>query len=131
MTDLFKIAAKEGYRYASVKGLLTTEDVMRLPLVSSNGPSLDNVALTVYKELEAARELSFVTVTAKEDTPTANKLEIIKIIIADRKRENAARIELKDKRIRKNKIAEALARLDDKDLDSASREDLQAEHDSL
>ena len=129
--NLFEVAARNGYRYPSVKGLLSTEDLYSLPLTSTTGFSLDDVAMQLDEIVEKSSTKSFVASPAKVDQDAVNKLAIVVHVIDTKKRENAARLDAKAKRQRKAKLAEALAKLDDKELDTASREELMAEYDSL
>lgn len=123
--NLFEIAARKAFRFESVRGDITTEQLFDLPLTSRNGFDLDNVARTVNNQLKAVTEESFVTTTrttGKTDLET--KLDIVKFVIADRIAENEAKLLKADKAAKRAKILDALAAQEDKALTEASREDL-------
>ena len=129
--NLFEEAVFNAYRYPSLKGHLTTEDLIHLPLESKNGFSLNDVAITLDNAIDKASTKNFVTSPATANQHDINKLEIVKTIIARKQRENAARLDANKRKERKARIAEALANLDDKELGEKSREELLKEYNSL
>ena len=78
---MFENATRKKYRYATVRGLVTTEDLWDLPLTSSTKMNLDTVAQGIYDELEKASEKSFVKKVSRGSKIWEDKLEIIKHII--------------------------------------------------
>ena len=80
--NLFEIASRKAYRFASLKGELTVEQLWQLPLTSRGGTDLDTLAKGIFKDLKATEEESFVSVnTNPRRGDLENKLEIIKHII--------------------------------------------------
>lgn len=81
--NLFQLASRQKFRFQSIKGELTTEQLWDLPLTARGGFNLDEVAKQVAAELKAAGEESFVQ---KKSNPAKAKLEakleIVKHIIA-------------------------------------------------
>lgn len=81
--NLFEKAARKKYRFPSIKGLLTVEDLWDLPLTSNTGVDLNTVAKTINNSLKAAQEENFVdTRPNKERALFENQLEVVKHIIA-------------------------------------------------
>lgn len=127
---IFEIATRKKFRFPSIKGDLTAEQVWDLPLIAS-GPTrdvkadLDGVARTINAELRSITEESFVSI--KPDPRKADlevKLDIVKHVIAakikeaDEVKAAAARLE------KRRKLVDALASKEDADLASMSREDI-------
>lgn len=125
MTDkLFEIATRQKFRFPSVKGDLTTEQLWDLPLKKDNGFDLDSVARAIFKELKAADEESFVEVS--KDTGQdilEQKLELVKYIIAvkqDEKKKAASRAAMAAERQR---LLEVMAKREDEERASMSKEE--------
>jgi hypothetical protein len=123
--NLFELATRNAYRFESTKGLLTVEDLWQLPL-SSRGASLDDVAKTVYAQIKAAEEVSFVAKQTTANTTLNNKLEIVKHIIGVKMAEaEAAKIKA-DKAAERAKLTEILARKQEQSLENSTEEELLA-----
>lgn len=82
--DLFITATQKKFRFQSIQGKLTVEDLWDLPLQSRrpNGACLDDVAIALSRQLKAATEESFVVKVAPEVTLLEQKLEIVKHVIS-------------------------------------------------
>ena len=78
--NIFEKAAKGKYRFNSMKGNLSVEDLYDLPLTSAQGVSLDGLAIDVNREIKATEEESFVSEN-KPNTILAAKFDILKHII--------------------------------------------------
>lgn len=129
MTNLFEIASRLAFRYATGKGDLTTEDLWKLPLTSPKGISLDSVAISTNRDLQECQTTSFVTSTkgSIDKQRIEQKLEIIKFIIAYRLNEKQ---QIKDSLAaseRKQSILAALNEKKDQALKSMSEEELRKE----
>jgi len=126
--ELFFIAARDKYRFSSVNGELTAEQLFDLPLTSRNGLDLDTVARTINASLKEAGEESFVNTTSRS-TPArrllTNKLELVKAVIeykeemATKKQNDRARAEQRDE------LRQILQEREKADLRSLSREELE------
>jgi DNA gyrase/topoisomerase IV subunit A len=128
--DLFEIATRRKFRFASTRGQLSTEQLWDLPLTSTNseGVTLDAVARTVNQSLKAVTEESFVQPqknTAAEEL--SQKLEVVKHVIAVKLAEREAATKLQEKAQRKQRILEVLAEKDNEALKGLSREELTKE----
>lgn len=125
--NLFQLASRQKFRFQSIKGELTTEQLWDLPLTARGGFDLDSVAKQVNAELKAAGEESFVQ---KNSNPAKSKLEakleIIKYIIST-KLEDAERAVMADLRSEeRKKLLAALNRKQDAALEELTPEQIQA-----
>ena len=129
----YKRALKNGYRYESVRGLLTTEDLFDLPLTGNNGFNLDQVAIAIDEKMEKLGSKSFVNSNAKSAQRKVEeaKLEIVKDIIADKIEEQEKVKRAAEKAAKKQKILELLAKKQDESLEAKSEEELLAELEAL
>lgn len=87
MSNLFKQAASEKFRFPSIKGDLTAEQLWDLPLESKNGFDLDAVARTIHQQIKLLDETSFVATAkgpGKEAATLTQKLDLVKEVIADK-----------------------------------------------
>lgn len=126
--NLFEIASRRKFRFPSVVGELTTEQLWDLPLTAARGRSdLDGVAKAVNAELKAVTEESFVNVRphpAKADLES--KLDIVKHIIAVKMDERTKADAAADRAEKRRKLAEALANKQDESLRNMSEEEIRA-----
>lgn len=129
MENLFILATRKQFRFASPAGALGVEDLWALPLTSkTNRANLDDVARVLHADLKETGEVvSFVSATAgsahKEELEA--KFEIVKHIIGVRLAENAAALEKGARAEKRQKILEIIESKKDKALSEASIEDLQ------
>jgi hypothetical protein len=123
--NLFLLAAKRKYRFDSVRGALTVEQLFDLPLTSRSDFDLDTVARSVNAELKALGEESFVQPANNIGRlELSRKLDIVKLIIAEKQAAAAANEARVVKAEKRRKILEALDVKENEALTSASREDL-------
>lgn len=127
MNKLFMEATRQGFRYTSTKGELTTEDLWQLPLQSRTGFDLDTVAKGIHRQLKSMEEESFVTV------PTVNtgrqaleaKLEVVKAVI-QYKQDQAERQRLRaEKAAEKRRLLELLDSKNQQELEGLSKEEIE------
>lgn len=125
--NIFETASRKAFRFTSNKGELTTEQLWSLPLVSGNKFDLNNVAVAVNNDLKALAEESFVSVKkvpGKADLET--KLEIVKHIIVIRQEELEAARSAAEKAAKREKLVQALANQEDKQLESMTPDEIRA-----
>lgn len=130
MTDLFMQATRNAYRYPSVRGDLTTEQLWQLPLLASKvyvdgAFDLDTVARKINAELKAMGEESFVEKENPNRAIAAAKLEVVKAVIATKQAEakaNEARIA---KAGRRRELLDALEMRNRQELSQASKDELE------
>jgi len=128
MTDIFEQATRKKLRFASSVGDLTAEQLWDLPLMHKSRPNLNELAIATAKELRDLGDFSFVDVKPdpRKDILTL-QLEIEKRIIEVKMAEAAMRQEADKRAERKQKILEALEKLEGNELASKSRDELLAE----
>lgn len=124
MNALFIKAARQAWRFPSIKGLLTTEQLWQLPLQSRDNFDLDNVAKSVNAEVKKQEEESFVT-PAKTDDTSREKLELVRYVISVKISEREAASSAKARAEEKQKLLSILATKQAAALESLSEEDIQ------
>ncbi len=130
--NIFELAARERFRFDSIRGDLTVEHLWDLPLKSTSGFDLDTTAKAVNAALKNSRDESFVDVkTDKASAMLEAKLEIVKFIIADKQAAAAAVKKRVENRQRRQKLLEALERKDNASLEAKTSEELLQELEKL
>lgn len=124
--ELFKQATQNKYRFESTKGLLTVEDLWDLSLTA-----LDNVAVTLDEQIQKAGRKSFIERRAASTTELDNKLEIVKVIIADKQAEKEASKVRADKLAQKAFLTDLLNKKKLTQLEGLSVEEIQAQLNAL
>lgn len=130
--NIFEQATRKKLRFTSVRGELTVEQLWDLPLTSRNSFDLDSVAKAVNADLRSVSEESFVTTRvhpAKADHEL--RLELVKHVIAVRMDEEARRKDAALKASRKAQILELLAKKDEEEMLSKSKDELLRELEEL
>lgn len=125
--NLFEIASRRKYRFPSVVGELTVEQLWDLPLTAGRGATLDSIAKAVNGELKSISDDSFVVTTPNpRKGELENMLEIVKHVIAvkieDRRRADAAA----DRADKRRKLIEALANKQDDAIRNLSEDEIRA-----
>lgn len=127
MDKIFEIATRKAYRYTSNKGELTTEQLWSLPLLAANQFDLNNVAIALNSSLKAITEESFVSVKPTPGKETLEtKLEIVKHIISVKQAEQAKARDAAEKAAKREKLVQALANQEDKQLESMTPDEIRA-----
>lgn len=124
--NIFELASREAYRFDSVKGALTVEDLWLLPLTTTrnNAASLDNIAKEINKQLKSSEEESFVTQRTSKDVTLASKLELVKHIIAVKMQEAEAVRSQAAKAEEKAKLLAILAKKQEESLENLTEEEI-------
>jgi hypothetical protein len=127
--NIFERAARGKYRFSSVRGELTTEQLFDLPLDSKNGFNLNVIAIDLDNALESSARKSFIAPIDTNDqrSELEAKLEIVKVVIAGKLADRAAAETRVLRAEKRRRLQEALARKDDEALSSASRDDILAQ----
>lgn len=112
--NLYKKAVEEKWRFDSVRGPLSLEEVYDLPLTGNNGLNLDSVAIAIYNKIKANEQMtvSFVDETSKsskENQRLEGQLELVKERIADVTARNKANEDMQAKAVEKAKIERLIA----------------------
>ncbi|MBQ4566612.1 MAG: hypothetical protein IJA79_00610 [Desulfovibrio sp.] len=126
--NIFQKAIKEKLLFESGAGMISVVDLYSLPLTSNNPakPSLDDMALAVYRRIKEKDEISFVTKQEKDTTLEMDKLrlEVLKAVIDDKladqekARQDRAKAELREK------LMALKVRKEDANLESMSIEEI-------
>lgn len=124
--NIFEQAARKRVRFPAGPVLLTTEDVILLPLTSITGrPNLDSLAIDLSTRLNAATA-SFVPNKTKTDTTLELMLDIVKSVIATRVAENEAKAQRAALEANQARIKELIIRKSEDKLAELTIEELQA-----
>lgn len=123
--NLFRIAAKQKFRFESVRGDLTLEQLFDLPLTSRTGFDLDTVARTVNNDLKAIGEESFVEPANNAGRlQLQRKLDLVKLVIAEKQAAAAAADARATKAARRQEILTAMEAARRNELGAKSPEEL-------
>ena len=137
--NLIEQGIRQHIRFESVKGLLTTEDLLDLPLEQperSKQPvaNLDTIAVELDNQLQSTSK-SFVRTKSKDATLTELKLEIVKYVIkikvAEQEAKEQASLQDKLDAIEEQRLLESLDKKQNAKYDSLSEEELLAKLNSL
>lgn len=125
---MFEKAVRLKLRFPSPQGALTAEDLWDLPLTSTrlNQANLNNIAKAISRQLKAEGEEDFVNPKSGADTTLQLQLDIVKHIIQVRQAENEAAHAASEKRQKKERILELIAKKQDQDLEGKPLEELTA-----
>lgn len=122
---MFEQATKEKYRFDSVQGKLTVEDLWDLPLISSTGniASLDDIAINLDEEV-AQHKKSFVVKPSSRISLAKKKLDIVKYIIKVKMQEQEEREKEAQRAEEKQRIMEIIDEKQNEKLKSKSLSEL-------
>jgi hypothetical protein len=121
---MYKKAIRLKLRYNTISGNLTTEDLWDLPLRSTRGASLDNLAKMLNKEIQSNEEESFVDTPSAANGELRLKFEIVKDIIKDRLSENEAKRNAATVKKEKEVLMGIINKKQNESLESESLDDL-------
>jgi hypothetical protein len=123
--NIFEQATRQGFRFSTKKGLITTEDLWALPLTSSTGVSLDEVARQLHKEIQTSSVPSFVEVKTESNSLLEAQIEVVKHIIAVKLEEKNIRDAARETAAKKQRIMELIQNKKDAALADMSIEELE------
>lgn len=130
MDKLYKQAAIKQWRYDSIKGQLTVEDLLVIPLDESEsktpGFSLDAVAVALYEAINKKSTTSFTKSVNVENTELNDKLDLIKSIINDRLEIKKNAQEAATKAVKIKQLEALIADKKQEEIKNLSIEDLEA-----
>ena len=125
--NLFQLASRQKFRFQSIKGELTTEQLWDLPLTARGGFDLDSVAKQVAAELKAAGEESFVKKNSNPvKTKLEAKLEIVKHVIAAKLEDAEKATKASQNQEERQRLLAVLNRKQDAALEELTPEQIQA-----
>lgn len=124
---LFEKATRQKFRFASVRGQLTVEQLWDLPLMSKVNFDLDSVAIAVNSELKQVAEESFVTTKPNHvKTQLEESLELVKYIINVKLEEAAKATKEASIRVERERLMAILNQKENAAIESLSVEEIQA-----
>ena len=123
---MFEQISRIKARFDSPQGTLSVEDLWDIPLTSTNRnrANLDDIARSLYKQVQEHETESFVVKPPKADEITKLKFEIVKYIISVRLAENEAAVLAKANRDKKQRLLELIAQKENEQLAGHSIDDL-------
>lgn len=124
---MFEKAVRLKLRFGSPQGNLTVEDLWDLPLKSSraNEASLNNIAKDISRKLKAEGEEDFVNPKDNVDEVLRLGLDIVKHVIQIQQAENDALAQAAERKEKKARLLEMIARKQDQQLEGKSLDELQ------
>ncbi len=127
--NIFKKASEMKLRFTSNRGELTTEQLWELPLTSQTKANLNDVAITISHNIKEV--IDFVGNSTNTNSTETLKLEIVKEIIADKKKAISDKAD-KFKRTQEiEKLEEILERKEDASTEKMSKKDIKAKIEEL
>lgn len=124
--NMFENATKNNFAFASAVGQLNVIDLWSLPLISTKGANLNDVAKAIAADIKSSGEESFVSLsTNTASVLQQDKMDVVKHIIASKIADNTARSEATARSKRKSQLTDILARKQDQEMESLSIEEIQ------
>jgi hypothetical protein len=125
--NIFEQATRQGFRYPTSAGGITTEDLWKLPLLTraQHGLCLDNVAKALHRELKNEEEESFVIKPTGANKITQAQFDVVKHVIDVKRAEADAAKTAKANKEKKEKILEILEAKEHDALKDMTPEQLQ------
>jgi len=121
MEQLFITASREKLRFASSKGLLTTEDLWSLSLTS-----LDAIYIVLSDEKDKTSKKSLLEKKTSANTELDIKLDILKFIVETKQAEANDKLAKTVKQQEATKLKELLAKRHEDKLNELTVEELEA-----
>lgn len=125
----FAAAARQKVRFETSKGDLALEDLYDLPLTSMTGKvNLDGIAKGLAQELkEAETQTSFVDPSdTGASAETQLKFDLVRHVISEKVEERNAARDAQERKEKKQKLLELIAKKKDQELEGKSLEELTA-----
>lgn len=116
--ELFEIASKKKYRYA-FHGVITTEDLWDLSM-----SQLDTIYKYLSKQRKIEQEEESLMTDKEVNSDLVNMIEIVKHVFSVKKDEVEREKSAAEKKRKKEKLLEILARKQDESLEEKSEEEI-------
>jgi hypothetical protein len=123
---MFEKASRMKLRFNTQRGVLSVEDLWDLPLIQ-----LDNIAIALNKKLQESKTESFIKTRTKDITELELKFNIAKHIIDVKLQEQEDRLLESEKKAKRQKILDLMAKKQDAELEGKSLEELAKELEAL
>lgn len=119
-------ASRVKLRYSTNRGVLSVEDLWDLSL-----EQLDPIAINLNKRLKESQTESFIKTRTKDTTELELKFNIVKHIIDVKLQEQEDRLLESEKKAKRQKILDLMAKKQDAELEGKSLEELAKELEAL
>lgn len=120
--SMYKLAAKMKYRFKVHNGVVSVEDLWHLPMVGIG--SIDELAITMDKEIKSQSQDSFVKPKDPVSKELQAKFDLVLDVIETRTKELNLRANAAAKKIERDKLLGAKVRMQDKELEGLSVEEI-------
>lgn len=120
MEEIFVRASKKKYRF-EFRGLISVEDLWDLSV-----KNLDEIFKNLNAEVKKAEQESLFSDKSNANEELNDKIEIVKYIFGVKQEEAKSRKEAAERKKKRERIAEILAKKQDESLESKSEEELMA-----
>lgn len=124
--QLFLKATRLKFRYPTLSGQLSVEDLWDLPLSSPTGRStnLDDIAKALHRQLKEDLDISFVRPVVKKTEELQAKFDVVKLVIDTKVAERDDALAAKEKAEKKQKLMEIISKKKDAELEGKSVDEL-------
>lgn len=124
--NIFEAASRKAFRFDTVRGLVTTEQLWDISLTSRNGFDLDTIGRDVIRQLREVSEESLVAKANPLKPVLELKLAVIKHII-ETKQAEAEKARLKAARaVEREKLLGAMEKKQDASIENMSEDAIKA-----
>lgn len=120
MEEIFVRASKKKYRF-EFRGLISVEDLWDLSV-----KNLDEIFKNLNAEIKKAEQESLFSDKSNANEELNDKIEIVKYIFGVKQEEAKSRKEAAERKKKRERIAEILAKKQDESLEAKSEEELMA-----
>jgi hypothetical protein len=118
--DNFKVATREGFRYQTAKGSLTTEQLWSLSLTE-----LNDLAVSLDKQYEESGKKSFLVKRSVKDKTTKFKFDIVLDILNTLQEEEEERKQKAEDKLHNEKILALIQDKKEESLKNKSEKELE------
>lgn len=122
--NIFEQASRKNLQFTTSRGNVATHELWEIPLTSTKGFSLNDIAKAVKRAIDQEGEEDFVAPRSSGSTDNHLRLEILKHIIQVRQEENAKVVQQRENKEKKEKIATILEQKQNEELLNKSAEEL-------
>lgn len=119
--NIFEEATRKGLRFATSKGLVTTEDLWDLKL-----DALDTLAKNLDKEVKESSETSFVKKKSSANKTAKLKFDVVLHVINTKLAEEEAATLASEKKAKKQQLLNLIAQKENEELSGKSLAELKA-----
>lgn len=122
--NIFEQASRKNLQFTTSRGSVATYELWDIPLTSTKGFSLNDIAKAVKRSIDQEGEEDFVAPKSSGSTDNHLRLEILKHIIQVRQEENAKVVQQRENKEKKEKILAILEQKQNEELLNKSAEEL-------